>query len=318
MTLEQADRHCRNGSIAAWISAGATLFVVLMARLAGGGGSLAYFADPWNLFDAVFVAACAFFIRRHSRAAAISLLVYFILSKIIITMETGGTGHLVVGFVFIYFFFRAAQGARAWHRLQLEADPAYRAAPRWVYWIGIPSGVLLLLMIGLGIALEFGIATSTRVVSGGEIRESERTFLLDQGILQPDEKIELFYSIGPFSIEDEGNLLTDRRVVSYERTDGELEIYEAASGELRDVSIVQEGSGTENTILEILKSDGDGFRVQLSPEESGDLKFLRRLRERIPAIDPADADALADEAAEVPVTDEAVDSEGAAPAAPEG
>ena len=289
MTLEQADRHCRNGAIAGYITAVVTLLVVFVALMLGGGGELDAFADPWSFLDGVFVAICAYFIRRHSRAAALILVFYYIVSKVIITVETATYNHLVVGGIFLYFFARAVQGTWAWHRLQRAADPAYRAAPRWAYWTGIPAGVLLLLVVALGAAIEFGLATSTRVVTGEELSDSQRSFLLEQGILLPDEKVEFFYSVGLFSIEDEGNLLTDQRVVSYERLEDGLAIYASRSDELSAVNIVEEGKGTTNTVLEIWRTDGEGFRVQLSPEESGDLRFLRRLRERIPAAAASEA-----------------------------
>lgn len=282
MTLEQADRCCRHGAVAAWISAGATLFIVLVAMLVGaGGGALELFNDPFNLFDVVFLAACAWFIRRHSRAAALLLFVYFLMGKVYFTLETGNYAQLAFAAIFLWFFGRAVFGSYAWHRLERAGNPDYRPPSRWSFWLGIPLALFAFAVTLLGMFMELGFATPTHVIEGSALSAEQRAFLLAEGILHPQESAELFYSIGPFGIEDEGNLLTDRRVVSYERIGGELTVYEAASEQVVAVDIVQEGSAAADTIAEIYTRDGSGFRVQLSAEGNGDLRFIRRLRDRI-------------------------------------
>ena len=57
LNIAEAVRATRNGSIAAFISAGMTLLVVVIAISTSAFGNLQVFNDPWNLFGALLIVA---------------------------------------------------------------------------------------------------------------------------------------------------------------------------------------------------------------------------------------------------------------------
>ena len=125
---------------------------------------------------------------RYSRSAAIIICVYFIVSKIVIGLETGKISSIGMGLVFVYYFGRAIQGTFVYHRMQKEQNPDYRCAPKWMYYVGIPSGLLVLLVAGFGILTMSGVFPSTEVSSGSTEIMDEDLRVLGDG-LDPLDKM---------------------------------------------------------------------------------------------------------------------------------
>ena len=130
---------------------------------------------------------------------------------------------------------------------------------------------------------ESGAFVSPEVTAGDKLSKSDLQLLLDEGIIRPDETVLYFYSTGLTSISDDGNLLTDKRVVSYERIEGVLEVYAAKYEDVAEIIVVEEGNFIDDTIVEINTTDDDVFLLFLSPLEEGDQTFINELRSRIPS-----------------------------------
>jgi len=104
MNKEEAIKYSKAGATAAFISAGLTTAIVLFAILTNAEGSLGSFNDPYNFIDILLVLSCAIGMMRYSRAAAITIFVYFIISKVLIGLETGRMPTLGIALLFLYFF----------------------------------------------------------------------------------------------------------------------------------------------------------------------------------------------------------------------
>ena len=113
----EALKAIRYGATAALISGVMTSIVVLVAISSDNTGSLRFFNDSAMIVDIalIFLLACGIFFK--SRAAAVAMLIYFIISKILITVEQGEPSGIVLGLVFIYFYFQAVRGTFSYHRL---------------------------------------------------------------------------------------------------------------------------------------------------------------------------------------------------------
>ena len=102
-----------HGWVAACVSGTITLLVTVIAMASGGDG----LGDgAWNLVDVGLIALLAFGIYKRSRTAATIMLAYFVLSKILIMVETGKPSGLVVGLLFAIFYFRAMTATYRYHR----------------------------------------------------------------------------------------------------------------------------------------------------------------------------------------------------------
>jgi len=110
---DEIARPIKHGWVAACVSGAMTLLVTAIAMGTGGNGM----GDgAWNLVDVGLIALLAFGIYRRSRTAATAMLAYFVLSKILIMMETGKPSGLVLGLLFAIFYFRAMTATYRYHR----------------------------------------------------------------------------------------------------------------------------------------------------------------------------------------------------------
>lgn len=281
MNLASAEKAIRHGAVAGFIFAGFTLTVVSIAVLGQGTGYFEFWDDPTNVVDVVLIGGLSLGILKRSRAAAISLVAFFILAEIHMFTELGrpsGSG-IASAVVFLYFFGRAVLGTFAYHRIRREQDPEYRPVRRWMYFVWVPVGLLGVVMTG-GLVLII-IGPPTAVVAGDDLSQSDLEFLRAEGIVEPNEQIILFYSAGLFSIREDGNLITNRRVISYEELENQIWIGSPSFDEIKTVSIVEPGSFFVDTIVLITLVGGESFHLYLSTEKDGDKRFLDELNKRM-------------------------------------
>ncbi len=150
---------------------------------------------------------------------------------------------------------------------------------------------LLLLLAGpfivLGGGSTIGYFPSGQVVPGSKLWANDIRFLREHDLLEPDEEVVYFYSTGLFSIADDGNILTNKRVISYwtDYESGEDLRAFAHFNEIADIK-VQWGSSSflEDTELTITRTDSLALVLLLSPEGGKDKVFVRALRERVQRV----------------------------------
>ena len=122
--LRAAEKAIKNGWIAALVSMGFTLLIVVLA-LSGVfdmSAEMGSAIDMLALIDVALIGVLAFFIYRKSRVAAVLMLLYFAYSKYL-QISAGQTGGLVMGAVFLWFYARAVWGTFVWHQLADDAVP---------------------------------------------------------------------------------------------------------------------------------------------------------------------------------------------------
>ena len=128
-----------------------------------------------------------------------------------------------------------------------------------------------------------GAMPSAEVLAGDKLPNSEVRTLLSEGIIDDNEQVVYFYSAGVSSILEDGNLLTDRRVISYfTNNENELEMYELFFAEIRNVELVQDGNFLNDSIYKVFSNEGDAWLLlYLSTTSRGDIRFIEALRENI-------------------------------------
>jgi hypothetical protein len=105
-------KKIRNAWVAGAISTTVTLVITTLAvagtRLLGFTG--------WEFFDVALLAGLTFGIYKRSRACAMVMVAYFVISKVLLIRSTGQANGLVLGAVFLYFYIQGAIGTFAFHR----------------------------------------------------------------------------------------------------------------------------------------------------------------------------------------------------------
>lgn len=160
-----------------------------------------------------------------------------------------------------------------------ESPENMRANSRWKArdWILLVASGPLLAFVA---ASSTGVIPSTQVTPGWMVWGHTKAFLERSEVLEPDEEIVYFYSAAPLSYEADGNLLTDRRVISYWTDDdtGEFFVESADFAEIRDID-VRRGDWVTPTAVTVHRGDGSSFLVVLSAEDRRDRLFIDRVNE---------------------------------------
>lgn len=152
--------------------------------------------------------------------------------------------------------------------------------------LGAIGMVLVLGFIGLGVLgvlMDTGYAPSERVVSANDIPDRHYEELVAEGIVERGESIEYFYSEGILSIIEGGSILTNARVIAYERLDdGSINYYSIPNSEIVSVTLIQEGDATTYAVYQVRTADEGNWLNLLLPHEYGDgERFANAVRAKI-------------------------------------
>jgi hypothetical protein len=107
----------KNGSTAAFISAGFTFILAIIAVVFKNSldKELSAIIDPGMIFDAVLMLILGYFIRKRSRIASVIIVIYWIYSKIYMITLTGRAGGFFIALIFFMYFLTAMRAIFIWH-----------------------------------------------------------------------------------------------------------------------------------------------------------------------------------------------------------
>ena len=139
--------------------------------------------------------------------------------------------------------------------------------------------VLGVLVLTLGIHTALNGMPGSKILTGQQLPAEDRQFLDRKKIVSADEEILFFHSVGPFSIKDDGSLLTARRVITYTRVPDTDDIIakSARFTDIEDIRIERARSALEDTKVTIITRKGPEFVVILPSVARGDERFANRL-----------------------------------------
>ena len=158
----------------------------------------------------------------------------------------------------------------------------YKTVSKWMSFVGIPAGILGLVLVVGALMEVIGILPSSEVQKGSEVSSFHLNALHKNKIIEPDEGIEYFYSNGLLSIIDEGSLLTDRRVITYFTDENnELKIYELYLNDIASVELLEKGTFMHPSTYKVINHEGNWLPIVVSAERRGDRKFVRALQSKI-------------------------------------
>ena len=171
----------------------------------------------------------------------------------------------------------------------LDEAPRRQGSSRRPFLLGMLAGCGISLVLALGLVaaaavaitvlMESGHVPDTAAIPGDELPPPTRDFLVEQGLVEPDEQVLYFFSGGFLSLREDGNLFTDRRVISYFESDGELVVEQAAYPEIADVEVEYGEGFLADSEVTIVRTDGESFLLLVCNEEGHDRRFVERLIE---------------------------------------
>ncbi len=132
----------------------------------------------------------------------------------------------------------------------------------------------------LVLASSLGFVPRSEVVYGDDLHSSVHSLLVEKNILQEREKIVLYYSSSTFSYLEDGNILTDERVVSYWQDDDKMKVNSIKLNDIEDVEMNSSGSWLEDTVIYVY-SDSEFLTLVAGIYKGKDKEFFERLKKYI-------------------------------------
>ena len=198
--------------------------------------------------------------------------------------DVGKTGWLqlialtIVGLIPLFFWF-ASKTVVNENKYGAPAVIDPKNLPLWAKSLFSFVGIVFVGLVGLGVLAITGTVPNSEVVPGRELSSDVKAELVNYQILDPAEEVLYFYSGALFSFTEDGQLLTNNRLVSYMKDDmdrlktwkldyDEIDRFESLGD---DLYRVYGNSRAEHEFVDIL----------LSSENGGDKTFLNELRRRV-------------------------------------
>jgi len=248
----------------------------------GFGGDVIEFPEAY--FDVGGLLILGFFLHRKSRVAAVLTLVYFVVAKGILILETGKfpTGGIVVSLIFVWYSWKAILGTLNYHRI-MKTKGQSKTSPLWLKIIGGVVGAVAVLMITVGIMTETSFLVSTEVQPGDQVLENDLALLKNAEVIASDEEIEFLYSSGFQSVLESGYiLLQDTLIIYYEESESNVQTYRVPVELIKAVNQISEGGVLDDSVYRLsFKTIDDTIDLSLPTESNGDDKFIQALVKKL-------------------------------------
>lgn len=182
---------------------------------------------------------------------------------------------VVVGTILLVIHGIDAVGTRHVARLGLYPEPeGEQVGGRLAAAAVVP--LLVLAIAAVPLAGKRGLTAAGRVLPGDSVPERHVRALIDQGYLEPHERIVQFFAPGPFSILETGAILTDRRVSIYGRDEYESYFHTMTFDEIIDLAVQASPETQDASVLLVARDDGFGFWFGL-PTVNGQADLFAQL-----------------------------------------
>ncbi len=207
---------------------------------------------------------------RKSRTMAILLFSYLVISKLYLIIFQGLSSGLGVPLIIGYFYYMGIRGTFDYHKIMKESYPDYRVKLRWPGYLFLTAMSALILMFGMGILVETGFLPGDNLFTSETIPGRFKNILLEEGILDKNEQLEMFYTDSMVSIKDNGIVFTDRRVINYQSLDGTILINSAEYNDIESIVMQRKGDEMNPSQFQLNLKSGSGFLFFLPAYRKGD------------------------------------------------
>lgn len=167
----------------------------------------------------------------------------------------------------------------------LVVRPKHKKAVKkgWRIAAYVAGGFIALLaaiLMIIGAAEMLGYLPPNGTVTGKQLSNFNKNILLENKYVTQKEEIIYFYSAGIFKIKEDGNLLTNERVISYWQGDDEDGYVSIYLSDITDVSVEYSQNWYEDSKITVT-SDNNELYLFVPSDAGADKKFVKELNELV-------------------------------------
>jgi len=260
------------------ITAGATIYSILSNTTEG---TFRLWND-WSIIgDIAIIIVLAFFIKRKSRFAASTILIYFLISKIMLfsaDLNNLRISSLITSLIIIFFFARGAYATFVYHKLERIENPDYKTPSKKGLFIGVPI-IIFFIVAGWLIAVTPG---TMEVMKSSEISAIIKNKLTEAEVTKKGDKIDFFYSYGISDIIEEGVVFTDEYLIYYITEEDKTKSYRLPYSNMKEIRLKEKGDYFNDTIIEInFKGSDNWIPVYLNTRLDRDMEVFNKIQSLI-------------------------------------
>jgi uncharacterized membrane protein YhaH (DUF805 family) len=170
--------------------------------------------------------------------------------------------------------------------LEISEERNMYKFPKWIAYFLIPFfSLIFLFSICFVILLEAGFIPKTKVVSGNNLHQRQKTTLINNDIINKNDEILYFYSEGFLSILDGGQLITHDSLISYQKDDSQLiQLWKIKLNNIKNIELLEYGSTFYDSVYKIIGNDQSEYEhltILLPIEDGSDKIFIDELTKYI-------------------------------------
>ena len=156
---------------------------------------------------------------------------------------------------------------------------------RWILYFIVPITSMFVFFLILILLTETSIIPSDSVQKGSELSKGNNIELINNKIISKNDNILFFYSEGIFSILKGGQLITDDKIISYQKNEeGLIEVNEMYFKNVKEVILEQKGSLTSLSTYKIIGNENAEYEyitIVLSTQDDKDKDFINAIYKKI-------------------------------------
>ena len=231
--------------------------------------------------DAVVIAIFAVGVYRKSRASITIIFLYYVASKILIFYTSGTINGILIVILMTLFLGQATFSTYKYHSLRKQYEPDYKPTGKLTWWVATPLYVVFCAVVTFSFlfeALDWGPKVVTRA---SQLSADYRDELLQKDIIDPSERVEIFFSGGLYSLWTLGSVVTSDKVISYETTNDELFVASATYDEIAFVGIEQKGTEESYSHIYIETLEGGYFYLNAPAENRVDELIVNTIKTKM-------------------------------------
>ena len=143
--------------------------------------------------------------------------------------------------------------------------------------VAIPVVAIFGLCLFVGLGMTSGHFADTKVLPGDKLPKLVSKTVTESAGLAPGERIVYFYS-SAFTPKGDGNLLTNKRVISYVDDGIDQWCESIAIEDIASVHFEQSDNWIDDSTITVVSADGTELTLFASNEADGDAKFAKAIR----------------------------------------
>jgi len=156
---------------------------------------------------------------------------------------------------------------------------------RWIKYFIVPIASIFVFLMILGLLSETSILPNYDVQMGSELSKGNKIKLINNKIISKDDNILFFYSGGLLSILEDGQLITDDKIITYQKNEEQLiEVYEMNLKNVKEVILEEKGSFSSDAVYKIIGNENakyENITIFLSTEDNKDKDFINAIYKKI-------------------------------------